>query len=272
MAAPKADTCRWCGAAAVHRFDGPLLGKYRVAYFECSGCGSLQTERPYWLDEAYAEGNLASLDTGSAQRNLNNLGAVLALVRCLGLRSGLDFGGGDGLLVRMLRDRGFDAHVVDRHAKPRYAMGYGQPDIAPSDLVTAFEVVEHFVEPARELRALMAAQPAAVLISTDIWQGQGPPWWYLAPETGQHVFFYTRQALEACAAEAGYSLQRVGGYWLMLRRGRFPPWRARLGRLLLSSKLRRLRTAWAVTRTTPGVMCDHEALAAELRRRNPGSP
>jgi hypothetical protein len=264
------DTCRLCGGALTHRFDGTLLGRHAVRYFECQACGSLQTEPPHWLDEAYARSNLSALDTGAAQRNLNNLGAVLALARWLGLERVVDHGGGDGLLVRLLRDRGLAAHVRDRHARPKYAMGFGEPGAERPDLVTAFEVLEHFVNPREELRALFDPQPALLLVSTDTWDGQGPDWWYLAPETGQHVFFYTRRALADVAARERYRLMRVGGYWLFLRRSAFPRWRERVARALLSSRLRGLRNAWAVTRATPGIMRDHEDLAAALRAGQDG--
>jgi hypothetical protein len=266
------EPCRLCGGELGPAFDGRLLGRHAVRYFECRACGSLQTEVPFWLDEAYAESNLSPLDTGAAQRNLNNLGAVLALARWLGLRRMCDHGGGDGLLVRLLRDRGLDAHVLDRHARPKYAMGFGQPhtDHERPDLVTAFEVLEHFVTPREELRALFDPKPAALLVSTDAWEGQGPDWWYLAPDTGQHVFFFTRRALAELAAREGYGLLRVGGYWLFLRRGAFPRWRERVARTLLSSRLRSLRNAWAVTRDTPGVMLDHDSLAAALRAEDTG--
>jgi Methyltransferase domain len=257
--------CRLCGGTAHLRFEGQLLERHRVQYFECQDCGSLQTEAPHWLDEAYADSNLSPLDTGAAQRNLNNLGAVLALARWLGLTRILDHGGGDGLLVRMLRDRGLDGHVLDRHARPKYAMGFGQAGPEAPELVTAFEVLEHFVHPKDELRQLFDGRPSALLISTDAWEGQGPGWWYLAPDTGQHVFFYSRRALAQVAAEQGFQLLRVGGYWLFLRHGCFAAWRVRAARQLLSSRLRRLRNAWAVTRATPGVMHDHDRLAAAIR-------
>jgi hypothetical protein len=281
--------CRLCGGAVQHRFDGLLLHRHRAHYAECSACGSLQTQPPHWLDEAYAEGNLSRLDTGAAQRNLDNLGAVLVLARVLGLQQVVDHGGGDGLLVRLLRDRLLQARVFDRHAQPRYAAGFavegtslgrgadmgtgtgtGTGQTWPQ-LVLAFEVLEHFAQPATDLDALFDTQPLALLVSTDAWAGQGPDWWYLAPDTGQHVFFYSRRALAQIAAQRGYRLLRTGGYWLFLRQGSFSRWRAVLARRLLSRSLRRLRNAWAVTRPTPGIWRDHEQLAAE-RRASAGSP
>ena len=269
------DACRLCGGALVHRFDGRLLRRHAVRYFECAACGSLQTEPPHWLDEAYADGNLARLDTGAAQRNLDNLGTVLVLAGMLGLERVVDHGGGDGLLTRMLRDRGLDAHVLDRHAKPHYAAGFDTPAFQRPDLMLAFEVLEHFANPAQDLRALFDPKPPVLLVSTDAWEGQGPDWWYLVPDSGQHVFFYGRKALAQIASREGYRLVRVGDYWLFLRQGAFP--RETLVRRLLSRGLRRLRIAWAATRATPGIQRDHDRMAAELRdgaappaRRRPG--
>lgn len=258
-------SCRLCAGPLMHRFDGRLLGRHAVRYFECTACGSLQTETPHCLDEAYADGNLSRLDTGAAQRNLDNLGAVLLLSRVLGLRRAVDHGGSDGLLTRLLRDRGVDVQVLDRHATPRYAAGFDRPAGLRPDLVLAFEVLEHLPHPAEDLRPLFDLQAPVLLVSTDAWAGQGPDWWYLAPDSGQHVFFYSRRALAQIAAREGYRLARSGGYWLFLRQGAFARWRELLAARLLTGGLRRLRNAWAVTRPTPGIWRDHEMLAAEGR-------
>lgn len=264
-------SCRLCAGALQPRFQGRLLGRHDVQYFECTACGSLQTEPPYWLDEAYRAGNLALADTGAAQRNLDNLGAVLALARWLKLKRVVDHGGGDGLLCRMLRDRGLDAHVLDRYATPTYAAGFDRPGDTPPDLVLAFEVVEHHPEPARDLDALFAGAPPVLLLSTEAWRGQGPGWAYLSPASGQHVFFYAPQALQQVATQRGYRLIGVGGYWLFARQGVFPNWRLRLARRLLKPRLRRWCTAWAATRATPGLMPDHAAMVARLAREAQGT-
>jgi len=260
-------SCRLCDGTLVKRFDGQALDRHAVRYDECAACGSLQTQMPHWLDEAYAQSNLSRLDTGAAQRNFDNLGAVLVLARTLGARRILDHGGGHGLLTRLLRDRGLDAYVHDRHSTPSYAPGFNQPPFTQPDLMLAFEVLEHFAEPAQDLRALFDAKPPALLISTDAWEGQGPDWPYLAPSTGQHVFLYSRQALEQIAKREGYRLMRVGGYWLFLRHGAYPRWREKLVRRLLSRGLKGLRNVWAATRDTPGIQRDHDHLVAQVTRR-----
>ncbi len=47
--------CRLCGGNAVYMFSKIFYEKYSVGYYQCMSCCSLQSEMPYWLDEAYAD-------------------------------------------------------------------------------------------------------------------------------------------------------------------------------------------------------------------------
>ena len=53
-------------------FSAKLLNKYDVQYFYCEETGLLQTEEPYWLDEAYDQA-IAATDTGILRRNFLHL-------------------------------------------------------------------------------------------------------------------------------------------------------------------------------------------------------
>lgn len=266
-----ASACRLCGGATQQRFHLTLLGRHRVGYFVCMACGSLQTEAPHWLAEAYASGNLSPLDTGAAQRCIDNQATCIALARWLGLRNAVEFGGGDGLLCRLLRDHGLNGFSTDRHARSVYAQGFDTPDFQTPDLVLAFEVIEHFADPGNELKALFAGRPRAVLVSTDVYWDQGADWWYLSPETGQHVFFYSRKALRDFGAGQGYRLVTGGPYSLFVRDGEFSPARVRVARLLLKPRLRTFEKAWLLTRTPSGIWQDHERLASQQRPRAPST-
>ena len=45
--------CNICNELSEFVFNKKLLQKYEVSYFKCSSCGFMQTEKPYWLAEAY---------------------------------------------------------------------------------------------------------------------------------------------------------------------------------------------------------------------------
>jgi hypothetical protein len=193
-------------------FKLPVLGKYDVQYFRCEQCGSLQTERPYWLHESYSNGGLASLDTGAAARVLNSCALTVLISKLLKITGPtLDFGGGDGLLCRLLRDIGYEAYTIDKFSHPSYAQGFSAELGVSFELITAFEVFEHFSEPALEIAKVFASRPRFLLISTELYAGQSPNWWYFAPELGQHVFLYSTDAIRSIA----HKMQ----YWITIERG-----------------------------------------------------
>jgi hypothetical protein len=56
---------------------------------------------------------LSYLDTGRAQRNLSDLAVCFFVSKLYKLKNIIDFGGGDGLLCRFLRDYGLNCFVKD---------------------------------------------------------------------------------------------------------------------------------------------------------------
>lgn len=222
--------CRLCEGEATLTFKGVILGKYDVGYFQCANCKCLQTEQPYWLEEAYSLGNLADSDTGSVVRNLNSLATIYAATRLLGFSKSasiVDFGGGVGLLTRLLRDQGFDARWFDAYARNLMARGFDDNGSRP-DIVCSFEVAEHLVEPAKELAVLFKRGARLVIIGTETFRGQGPGWWYLSPHSGQHIFFYSSEGMSILAQRFGYHYERIGSTHFFLDR----PMKRREGGLL----------------------------------------
>jgi len=236
---------------------------YLVRYLKCANCRSMQTEAPYWLDEAYRE-SLSSLDTGAAQRNLRNLAASYAVARVFGARNLLDLGGGDGLLCRLLRDTGLNCYVNDRYARPSYAQGFDHPDFDAPDMVTAFEVFEHLPNPAVDLSEFFATRPRVVLVSTEVYEDQGPDWSYVAAESGQHVFFYSRQSLTLIGQKFGYRIVLSGEFILFVRADVDSDWLRFKASMLLKRRICRLTAALLMLGPVPGVVTDFE-----LRRRAP---
>src|SRR4051794_37367158 len=163
---PSPSPCRLCGAATAPAFRATVLGKYDAQYLKCTGCGSLQPADPHWVDEAYRNAARSVFDVGAADRILNTRALTYAVAKLFKVRGKLlDFGGGDGLLCRLLRDVGFDAYTSDKFSEVRYAKGF-EAELGPGfELVSAFEVLEHFTDPAGELGALFAAGPRLLLAS-----------------------------------------------------------------------------------------------------------
>lgn len=209
--------CRLCGSQANYAFSLLVLGDRNADYFECMGCESLMIKQPDWLPLAY-DFERPNMDTGAVQRSLWNMAAVWMASKILGRRDILDFGGGTGLLARLLRDLGANAFSQDKYMKPEFIKGI-QPAVDwKPEIVTAFEVLEHFDDPGSQLLDIFSHEPEFVILSTQIYANHGPDWWYLSPENGQHLFLYSAKAIRFIAARFGYESLSIGSYQLLSKR------------------------------------------------------
>ncbi len=202
-------TCRLCQSKAPKTHTSVLLGKYSVNYFLCPTCDLLQTETPYWLEEAY-QSSISILDTGLIHRNQMTAGRVAKFCFEHGLdkTQGMDFAGGYGILVRMLRDRGLDFFWADKYGSNLVARGFEANPELKYDLITAFEVLEHFNEPHIQLGEILDQwAPKFFLFETTLRPKRSVPptsWKYYAHETGQHIAFYSTVTCEYIAQRFSY--------------------------------------------------------------------
>lgn len=201
--------CKICLQKAEKIFSSMIIGKYNVSYYRCDKCLFIQTEEPYWLDEAYGLGAISALDVGIMSRNLlmvtrtkNILGKIFSDLTEF---CGVDYGGGHGIYVRMMRDTGFNFYRQDLYAENIYARYFDiddLPTINKFNILTAFEVFEHLSNPIDEIKKMFGFSDI-LLFSTEL-QPSGElseleKWWYVAPETGQHISFYNKITFEKIA-------------------------------------------------------------------------
>ena len=258
--------CRLCSGHLTETFRLKVLEKYDTQYLTCADCKSLQTEPPHWLGEAYSI-NLSDLDTGAVQRNVENLIAAFITCRLLNLTDVVDVGGGDGLFCRLMRDHGLNCFVSDQYAKPTYAQGFTVANFKRPQLATAFEILEHFANPSKDLEAVFDLGADVVLVSTSIFDSQGSDWWYLGPESGQHVFFYSSQSLDWISRKFDYTHFKSGGFVVFTRTGLVKSSKSNILQFLLRSRLRRMLRAILAYLPTPGVWDDHLHIRQARKQR-----
>lgn len=216
-------TCPVCGGRREVTHQALVLQRHDVTYHRCPACEFWGTQEPFWLDEAYSSA-IASTDTGLVARNVLLARRIPPLLARLdGGRPAryVDWAGGYGLFVRMMRDQGFDFLWQDDHADNVLAGPHAfSAGCGPVEAVTAFEVFEHVPDPlAFVTRVLEETGSATLIFSTELHDGSyDPAWWYLSPETGQHISFYSRRTLEVIARRLGLRVLSYQGVHLFTSR------------------------------------------------------
>jgi SAM-dependent methyltransferase len=233
-------SCRICGGST--NPVGVVPGRYSRRDYRlarCIGCGYAFIVDP-WLDyaEIYNDGYYAGegadplvdyrfeLDyPGCSIRGYewNGIETVIGYLagRPTHSRRWLDFGCGNGCLVRHLRDRGaaeaygFDESSIAAEARARGIPMLNAGELAAQtgsfDVVTAIEVIEHILDPVAELRRMRSLlRPGGLLFVTT---GNAQPyadrlsrWRYVLPEV--HISFFEPRTLEKAMAIAGFRPER----------------------------------------------------------------
>lgn len=194
--------CKICNSKSDFFAETSILFKYNVKYFQCSNCLFIQTEEPYWLDEAYSEAINYS-DIGLLKRNIDLLNPTKAVIKLFFDKNGkfLDYGAGYGIFVRLMRDGGFDFYWSDKYCNNLFAKEFEHVEHNKYDLLTAYEVFEHLVNPIDEIIEMLKYSDN-ILFSTYILPHSNPKpgeWWYFTPDHGQHISIYSKNSLRIIA-------------------------------------------------------------------------
>ncbi len=119
----------------------------------------------------------------------------------------LDYGGGEGVLSKTLRDAGWNSDSYD----PFIEKGNDIRDLGCFDLITAYEVFEH-VPDVHQLMSnlrLLLAPNGIILFSTlvsdaNIKKNSRLTWWYASPRNG-HISLFSKKSLVHLASRYGFN-------------------------------------------------------------------
>lgn len=211
-------TCKICGNNTQPIFTAKVLNKYDVHYEQCTNCMFIQTEKPYWLNEAY-QSAINNNDTGILMRNERFRSIVTVLISFIFNKEDkyLDYAGGYGIFTRMMRDVGFNYFWVDEYAKNLVSIGFEHQAGSKYKAITAFEVFEHLDNPEEKL-VDMLSYTDNIIFSTELVPDATPnkDWWYYAFNHGQHIAFYHKKSLLHLAQKHGLHLSSNGANFHVL--------------------------------------------------------
>ena len=151
-------------------------------------------------------------DTGLVQRNLLFAKRTSAVLFFLYDKNGtfVDWGGGSGLFVRLMRDQGFNFFWNDPYTENIFARGFEYDNVKHKsiDVLTAFECFEHFVNPLSEIEKLLSMSRSLLFSTVTFSKGTPDPerWEYYSFSHGQHIAFYSSDALRYIARKFGLNL------------------------------------------------------------------
>lgn len=212
---PTAEKSPITGKDSRYLFTATVLGRHQAHYYLDESIDYIFVASPTWLEEAYSSA-IAITDTGILARNtrnVNRMSELLASSRDPSVR-GIDLGAGYGLFVRGMRDAGFDFYWQDIYAPNLVARGF-EADENAYEIGVAFEVLEHLENPAGFIaQAVNKHQLHTLFFSAECFEPTSIPdanWWYWSFETGQHISFFSRRALEEIGEQIGMRTIDFGG-------------------------------------------------------------
>ncbi|HEV7621994.1 MAG TPA: class I SAM-dependent methyltransferase [Flavisolibacter sp.] len=205
------------------------MNKYNTGYYQCSNCLFIQTDEPHWLRESYSSA-ITALDIGLVQRNIQFSNITVAIINLFFKKDEkfIDFGGGYGMFVRMMRDKGFDFYRQDMYCENLFAKNFDVTDLPQPvkfELLTAFEVFEHLPDPLQTIDELLKYSDN-ILFSTTLQPIPKPTpetWWYILPEIGQHISLFHLKTLEYIAQKKNLFLFSNGKNTHLLTKKKINP-------------------------------------------------
>lgn len=220
--APPSIECKICGHAA-HAFGAadfskcttagqpiPPAGK-AILYYRCESCEFLFTpDFDAWSEDDFAREiyNADYVKVDPDFVSVRPLEYAASMAARLAPRKGkirlLDYGGGQAVFTRRMRELGFDAASHDPYFRSEFEPKLGEK----FELIHCREVIEHSPDPRSfALDVLRFLQPEGVIYLSTVLQppdilAQGVGWWYAGPRNG-HISLFSRQSLGALWQDLG---------------------------------------------------------------------
>jgi hypothetical protein len=216
--------CAICGGTSEAILKYPVRKENQAILARCQECNFCFVVSPFWLAGSFSE-TLQLLDIGTVDRCSLVLDFVQTVARVSRWRVNsrfIDWGGGYGLMTRMARDRGINMANFDPYVQPLFSAPADLDKLCPAEVIVASEVFLHIEKPLEVLSQLLSFSPVVIITAVVPPDRVSPDWWYLMPDTGQHVSFYPVSTLKKLAEMTGTKLMSDGRFFHVFSRTELP--------------------------------------------------
>lgn len=217
------ERCRCCCGEMFYFSEARILD-IKAIYLQCKNCSSVQVANPKWIAMAHSDA-ISDLDTGLVSRcvSASRLVSTILFLEGKQLASGTDWGGGTGLLSRLLRDQGYDVKSYDKYTKGIHTVGFNIDLNAAgedADFIMAIECFEHLTDPIDTFKTVVQKKDYFIFTTNIITTPPPDPaeysWWYFMPESGQHITFASKQGIEEFKNALGFAnYMQIGNLHVM---------------------------------------------------------
>jgi len=207
--------CKICKTETHESFELKLLKKYNVKYYICPKCNFIQTEKPYWLDEAYSS-VITDEDSGLINRNIKFSKITLLIIYFFFDRKAqyLDYAGGYGVFTNIMRNFGIKFFNYDPYCENLFSKEFNLKRIGKKyEAITMFEYLEHSKDPIKDIKTF-SKKTDTIIFSTELHDFSNElykkNWYYFYPKHGQHISLYSINTLKLIAKEFNFNLYTNG--------------------------------------------------------------
>lgn len=208
-----------------------------VYYYLCSGCGfCFAPEFRNWGPKDYSEhiynDDYIKVDPDFVEKRPKANASVLHKLLG-GQKDGiqhLDYGGGNGMMSRLLKQMGWNSYSHDILNSNACDIGR----FGPFNLITAYEVFEHVADVndlMQRIKSLVTAK-GLVLISTflsdgHIFRNRRLDWWYASPRNG-HISLFSKESLKRLTGKYGFTFISLSQNLHIFFSEKIPSWASHL--------------------------------------------
>lgn len=202
-----------------------------VGYNRCQNCGHIfapcffdwlpydYTDHIYNDDYIIADPEYVSIrPNGMADGLQNSFDSVVPFI------NHLDYGGGDGLMSKLLQNKGWKSESYDP-----YGQSSQELPTKKYNFITAFEVLEHTAYPLETIETICSLldEDGGILMLTtgltdyEVDDNRKLSWWYIAPRNG-HIGIFSSKSISLLAQKLGLTITSFEGKFILYKK--LPTW------------------------------------------------